>query len=542
MSPKHYLLFIAIVVCFCGVTASAQSYAITGAKIVTVSGPTIENGTVVIRNGLIESVGSDVKIPADAALIDGKGLTVYPGFIDSLTNVGMPNTPARTGGQATASAGQQAIASNSNYPDGLRPEDSAFDELKAGEQQFEALRNSGVTTALITGRSGIFTGRSVLIDLAGDTVSAMVVRPDLAFHVTFTTIGGGQYPGSLLGTFAALRQLFYDAKRQQIIEKQYAANPKGIRRPQADRSLDALIPAINREMPVVFNANSEREIIRALDLIKELDLKGIIAGGLESGKVADRLKAQNVPVLLSINFPKRTTSNSAEADPESLETLRQRAEAPKAPAKLAAAGVKFAFQSGGAAAAADLFTNAGKAVENGLAKDAAIRAMTLGSAEILGVADRLGSIEPGKIANIAVVRGDVFAKERFVRHIFIDGKHFEPKEPVKPPTGTSSPTAPVPNISGVYTINIDIPGQPAGATLNFVHQGNTLTGTMVSQFGTTQITDGKVTADGFTFTGQIEFGGTTIEISVRGKVTGDQISGTVESPQGNVPFSGTKNP
>ena len=127
--------------------------------------------------------------------------------------------------------------------------------------------------------------------------------------------------------------------------------------------------------------------------------------------MADRLKAQNVPVLLSLNFPKRTAAVSPEADPDSLETLRFRAETPKGVAKLAAAGVKFAFESGGATSIGDFFVNAGKAVDGGLNRDAAIRAMTLSSAEILGVDNRLGSIETGKIANLAVVKGDLFGKD-----------------------------------------------------------------------------------------------------------------------------------
>src|SRR6185369_11908757 len=130
------------------------------------------------------------------------------------------------------------------------------------------------------------------------------------------------------------------------------------------------------------NANSQREIIRAIDLAKEFNLKAIIAGGQEAWKVADRLKAQNIPVLLSLNFPKRTTSVSPEADAEDLETLRFRAETPKCAARLAQAGVRFAFQSGGLTNINDFFANAAKATENGLAPDAALRAMTLNAAQI----------------------------------------------------------------------------------------------------------------------------------------------------------------
>ena len=262
----------------------------------------------------------------------------------------------------------------------------------------------------------------------------MVVKPQFAEHISFVTLPG-QYPGSLLGTFSALRQMFYDAQRLQELQKMHAANPKGMRRPDADKSLEALYPAVDRQMPVVFNANTEREIIRSLDLIKEFKLNGIIAGGQESWKVADRLKAQNVAVLLSLNFPKRTTATNPEADPDSIELLRLRAETPKGAGKLAAAGVKFAFQSAGATAIGDYFTNAGKAVEGGLSRDAALRAMTLGAAEILGVSDRTGSIEAGKIANLAIVKGDLLGRDKFVPQIIVDGKVFEQKETPRPAGG-----------------------------------------------------------------------------------------------------------
>lgn len=545
-------------------TADAQSYAITNARIVTVSGPVIEKGTVVVRNGLIEAVGAGVRPPADAQVFDATGLTVYPGFVDALTSFGLPAARPATPGiggpggapaavaAAAAAAGMQPT-SNSVYPAGLRPEEMTAEEIRAGDAQFEANRNAGFTTVLTTGRTGIFTGQSAVINLAGDTVAAMVIRSPFAQHVTFTTVGGGQYPTSLLGTFSALRQMFLDATRLQEMQRLYATDPRGMRRPDANKSLEAIYPVIGRQVPIVFNANSEIQIIRALDLIKEFNLRGIIGGGQEAWKVADRLKAQNVPVLLSLNFPRRTAASSPDADPDSMEILRLRADTPKGPGKLAAAGVKFAFQSGGAAAIGDFFTNAGKAVEGGLSRDAAIRSMTLGAAEILGVENRLGSIEPGKIANLAIVKGDVFARDRFVAQTIVDGKVFEQKEPVRPAgggrpgapgaPGVTPPTAAVPNVAGTYSINIEVPGQPLTATLTFIQQGTaSFTGTLVSQMGTTQIADGRVSAEGFTFSGNVEIGGQTINITARGTVTGNQISGTIDSPQGTIPFSGTRNP
>ena len=316
-----------------------------------------------------------------------------------------------------------------------------------------------------------------------------------------------------------------------------------MRRPEADKSLDALLPVLNRTMPIVFNANTEMEIIRALDLTKEFNLNAIIAGGQEAWKVSDRLKAQNVPVLLSLNFPKRTTTASPEADEESLDILRLRAEVPKTAGRLAQAGIKFAFQSGGMTSISDFTANANKAVENGLSKDAAIRAMTLTAAEIFGVADRLGSIEKGKIANLTVSRGDVFSKDKTITHVFVDGKLFEQKEKPKTPAPKTGGTQPATaNVGGSYAITIDIPGQPLEGTLNMTQQGEILTGNLQTRLGTTPIKDGKVTAEGFSFTTTVEFGGSTFDLVVNGQVSGDTISGTMTSPQGAISFSGTKTP
>ncbi len=416
-------------------------YAITNAKIVTVSGATIEKGTVVVRDGLIESVGADARVPADARVLDGNGLTVYPGFFDALTNLGLaaPPQPGQGGGQQQS----QTPQSNSNYPNGMQPEVSVFDALKAGDAAFETNRNAGFTTALTVSREGVFNGQSAVINLAGDSVSEIVIKSPFAEHFTFRTAGGGAYPVSLLGTFSAFRQMLLDAKRLQDWQKMYAANPKGLKRPEADRSLEALFGIASGAMPIVFNANTEREIIRALDLVKEFKLNAIIAGGQEAWKVSARLKEQNVPVLLSLNFPKRTAAVSPDADPEDLETLRFRAETPKCAARLAQAGVRFAFQSGGLTNINDFFSNAAKTTENGLAADAAIRAMTLTSAQILGVDSSLGSIEAGKIANLTVVRGDILLKEKIITHVFVDGRLFEQKEkPKAPPTngGTGGTT------------------------------------------------------------------------------------------------------
>lgn len=558
MKLKLFLLAIAAVGTVPVFSAFGQSYAITNARIVTVSGATIERGTVVVRDGLIEAVGQGVNAPADAQVFDGAGLTVYPGLVDALTNLGLqapprPAGPGGPGGGAAAAAAAAAAAppSNSNYPAGLRPELVTLDDVRSGDSLFEAKRNAGFTTALTVGATGIFNGQSALINLAGDSVSGMTVKSPVALHISFATIPG-QYPGSLLGTFSALRQMFNDARRHEELRKLYDANPRGMRRPEADRSLEALIPALNRQMPVVFTANRANEIVRALDLAKEYNLRAIIAGAQEAGGLIDRLKAQDVSVLLSLDYPKRTTAASPEADPEPLETLRFRAEVPKVAGKLAAAGVRFAFHGGGAANVNDFLTNAAKSTQNGLSADLAVRAMTLGPAEIFGVSDRLGSVEAGKIANLTVVRGDLFGAQKTVTHVFVDGKVFEPKPPPQQqggpggrgprPGGGGGDAAPGSAVAGTYAVTIDIPGQPLNGTLTLTQQGNALGGSLVTELGTSTITNGSVSGNAISFVGNVVFGGQEIAFTVRATISGNQLSGTIDSPQGTIPINGTRNP
>jgi imidazolonepropionase-like amidohydrolase len=428
-------LLVALVLLSLSLNANAQrgaidTYAITNARIVTVSGPVIERGTVVIRNGLIAAAGADVNTPPDARVVDGTGLTVYPGLIDSYTNLGLPAaapspSPAGGGGGGgffALTAPRPATGPNSTQPPGLQPEVMVEDVIRPGGTEIEAARNIGITTALTIPRTGIWMGQSALINLAGDTPQQMIIRSPVAMHVGFTPLRNGVYPGSLLGVFSALRQMMLDAQRYRDAMQIYERAPRGTRRPETDRSLAALVPVIDGKMPVVMLANSEREITRALDLGEEFKLRLIIAGGREADRLSARLAKQNVPVLLSLDLPKRTTAALPEADPEPLRVLRERVAAQETAGKLAKAGVRFAFQSGSLTNMSELLANAGRTIENGLPATDALRAFTIWPAEILGVQNQLGSIEPGKIANLTIVRGDLFDRNSRVTNVFIDGR------------------------------------------------------------------------------------------------------------------------
>lgn len=428
-------LLVALVLVCLNLNASAQrsaidTYAITNARIVTVSGPIIERGTVVVRNGLIAAAGANVNAPPDARVIDGTGLTVYPGLIDSYTNLALPEAaPSPSPGGGGGGGGffaltqpRPASGPNSTQPPGLQPEVMVEDVIRPGGAEIEASRNLGITTVVTLPRTGIWMGQSALINLAGDTPQQMIVRSPLAMNVSFTPLRNGGYPGSLLGVFSALRQMMLDAQRYREAMQIYERAPRGTRRPETDRSLAALVPVIEGQMPVVMLANSEREITRALDLGEEFKLRLIIAGGREADRVAARLVKQNVPVLLSLNLPKRTTAALPEADPEPMRVLRERVAAQETAGKLAKAGVRFAFESGSLNNTSELMANVGHTIENGLTAADAVRAFTIWPAEILGVQNQLGSIEAGKIANLTIVRGDLFDRNSQITNVFIDGR------------------------------------------------------------------------------------------------------------------------
>ncbi len=414
-----------------------STYAIIGARIVPVSSAVIPKGTIVIRDGLIAGVGAAVIAPADARVIDGTGLTVYPGFIDSYGSLGQVTpvaaaTPAGGGRGAAAATPAAAGAPNSNYGVGLQPETTVLDLLKVEAGGFDAAHGAGMTAAVTGAGTGIFRGQSALITLGGDDVSGMVVKAPIAQNIGFTRGGGGGrggYPGSLMGVFAALRQELLDAQHYRDVKAAYGRNARGARRPDYDPSLEALQPVLARQEPVIMQANTEREIIRALDLAQEFNLKPIIAGGSEAYLVAGRLKRENVPVLLSLSFPRAGAAAAGggfggrgggadPTEPEPLRTLRERVMAPKGPGILARAGVRFAFESG--ADFPNLVANLRKAVAAGLPGDDALKALTSQPAELFGVSDRLGSIETGKIANLTITKGELLDSGH-VTQLFVDG-------------------------------------------------------------------------------------------------------------------------
>jgi Amidohydrolase family len=441
---KH--LFFVVALSFLSFGQTAPPVAIRNAKIVTVSGPTLAKGNVVLRNGLIEAVGENVAIPPDALIVEGEGLTVYPGLIDALSNWGMPASmapPARPG-QAqiigpVVSGGLPAPPTRPAQGPEDRPATTSWikaaDELQVSDRRLETARNAGFTGAVSFPMRGIFAGQGAVINLAGEKAREMVLLPSVGQYLTLNPSGNG-FPAALFGTISYIRQIYLDAEHYAAQKQAYARAVRGVPRPDYDRALEGVLESRRILLP----ANRKVEIDRMIHFAAELKQPAILYGMREGFRSTELLQKANLPVLVSLKWPvKEADSDPDEVD--SFRTLEDRDKAPSSPAEFQKAHVKYAFYTDGVEQPRDVQRAVKKAMDAGLSREDAVRAMTLSPAEIFGVADRVGSLEPGKIANLMVTRGDVFEERTRLEMVFIDGKKYMPP-PETPPV---SPAKPVTN-------------------------------------------------------------------------------------------------
>ncbi len=374
----------------------AQTIAITGATVHPVSGPTLENATVVIRDGMIAAVGRDVRVPAGARVIDARGKVVTPGLFNGGTQLGLTEISAVASNNEGSLSGND-VAASFHVAAGINP----------ASQLIPVTRVEGVTTVLTAPSGGLIAGQAVVIDLAGATVGEMLAAPValMVANIAAKQAGGG----SRAGVAARLRQVLDDAREYQRRRGDYQrAQMQPLAAPAAD--LAALQPVLAGTLPLAIDADRKSDIQAALRLGADYGLRLVIAGGAEAWMVADELAAAKVPVVLSplTNIPSYRAPGARYGNA----------------ALLHRAGVRVAFTVGGDGSHNSrlLKQEAGNAVSYGLPWDAALRAVTLTPAELYGLGDRYGSLDPGKVANVVVWSGDPFEFATAVEHVFIRGR------------------------------------------------------------------------------------------------------------------------
>jgi imidazolonepropionase-like amidohydrolase len=394
-----------------------SSYAITHGKIFTVSGSTIEDGTVVIRDGKIAAVGASVEVPAGAQVIDAKGLQVYPGLFDPITQMGLREIGA-------VSATVDSTETGSFNPDVV-----ASEAILPSSEHIPVTRASGITEVLAVpasggldsfGSRGVLGGQASAIHMAGWTLNDLLLKKSVAMVLNWPEIQTRTFD---FATFTRKEKPFTEAKQEyekQVNEltdwldraRHYAValGHGGRSDYERDLKLEALVPVTRGELPVLVFADRARDIRNAIEFCEKQKMKMILAGGIEAYKVKDLLRSKSIPVIL-----RPTLTEPVDEDDPYDRLLTQ-------PAELTSAGVKFAFGSFDNSFARRLGQQAANAVAYGLQYQEALKAVTLYPAQILGLADQVGSLETGKVANVIVTTGDPLELTTDVKYLFINGQ------------------------------------------------------------------------------------------------------------------------
>ena len=394
-------------------TGKSGTFAITNATIVTVSGATISNGTIVISGGKITALGTNVSIPRGAERINGKGLSVYPGMVDAGTNMGLQEI-------GNAVIGTVDVAETGN----INPNAKAILGLNPHTSHINVTRVGGITMVHSMPAGGIVSGQSAVINLNGATQSEMEVTGTYALVINFPQIstfaGFSPLTGPRFIDFKqavkrrdnrvkTLKEAFEKAKTYAKVKDAYAKD-KSLPSPATDLKMEAMIPYVQGEKPIVFSAQRARDIRGVIKFVEEMKVKAIIYGGADAFKEAEGLKKNKISVIYN-----RIHNNPGGNDPYDYYF--------EAPSKMLKAGLKFAISTGNnGAMVRELPFQAGMASAYGLSKDEALKSVTLYPAQILGVGDKYGSLDVGKMANVVVTDGDLLEVRTNILHMFIDGR------------------------------------------------------------------------------------------------------------------------
>ena len=383
-------------------------WAITNATIHPITSATIERGTIVIRGQKIEALGANVQVPAGAKTLDAGGAHVYPGFINARATIGV------------SEPGPRGFDDVSEMLD-LNPQLRTHVTYHSESDAIPVARANGITTVAIAPGGGILSGQIAVMNLDGWTWEEATVKPNVGIAFNFPAVGGGGrggFGGGRGGRGGAQDRTYEDLKRERderladlhrLLDRARAYAKAGPDR-TTDWTLEALVPVVERRLPLVANVSNERDIRDAVTWAEKARVNLVISGGAEAALVAPLLKEKNIPVILSntLTLPSREDMFHAASY--------------QLAGELAQAGIKVAFSTGDNANVRLLPYNAAMSVAWGMDRDAALKALTIDAAEILGVQDRVGSLEPGKDANLFIAKGDPLEIRTPVTHVVIGGR------------------------------------------------------------------------------------------------------------------------
>jgi hypothetical protein len=428
-----------------------RTYAITNVNIIQAPGRKIDMGTVVMKDGLIISVGKNVSIPPDAIVIKADSMYVYAGFIDGLSRAGVVKPKEEERGQRPKDPGNPKPEEA-----GITPQNEVRPSLSPSEKSIEELRNIGFTTAHVVPYGGMMPGNGSIILLGGKSADEMVLVNKSSFYSELTP-SRGVYPGTVMGVMAKYRELYRQASLSRAYENSYASNRNGIARPATDRVLEALYPVVDKRQSVLFKAERVVDAQRVLTLQTDLGFSLMLAELKEGWDIMNKIKAANAKVFLSLDIPEdkdkkddakkddKKKDDSKKEEPKKEEpkkeeelktaTKEEKAALEKRKAEFMAkyvgqaaafqkAGMKFGFSTL-SAKPANIQSNLRRMIAAGLPEDAALASLTTTPAELLGLSDRLGSVDNGKIANLVISDKPYFNEKAKVRYVFVEGTMYQ---------------------------------------------------------------------------------------------------------------------
>lgn len=519
-------------------TASGQSagsnlhgvWAVKDAKVfVSALRPPLEKATIIVRDGVIEAVGPALPIPPEAEILDGTGLLVFPGLMDALGE-SLLKLPEEKPDLTKFYTGEYTDKDR-----GVTPELRAFDHVNLGKATVEKYHKLGLLTANVIPTRGILTGQASVFTLGDADKNKALLLKDTALGVGFQAAGVSLYPNSLMGAVAYLRQTFSDARDFELGSGRWLKEMNGFPRPKYSPQLALLAEFARAGKPIIFLCQSQHDIKRAIGLAAEFKLDSFIADlGGEGFRVIPELKAAKARVLCTVAFKIPITSLHGKLGKDEKEKAEKELY-PRNPAKLAEAGIPFAFSSLGTDDPKSFLEGVQKAVEAGLPGEKALEALTTTPAAFLGLDKALGSIEAGKIANLVLAEADILAKEPKVRYVFADGGKIDLKD-AKAKEG-EKPTV---NVTGRWEITAE--GIPK-LTLDLVQEEGELSGKLNTPFGVFDFTGGSVSGKDTYCEINLTVGGQTIDLYISGTVEGDTMSGTiVQGTSGSAEYTAKRIP
>ena len=525
-----------------------STYAITNATVFKAPGDPGSKATILIKDGVILGVGNSLSLPKEAKIIAGDSLFVYPGFIDGAGTMGIvkPKDVERP---------KDFVSSNpTDEIAGITPWRSATDMYTAASTQVDDWRKAGFTLSQVVPDGGMLPGKTALV-LLGDGKANNFLKLNAALAANYRS-SRGMYPATLAGVMAKFRDIYQNTILVLEHERLFTFTA-GVKRPQATPTQTAMMPVVQKQLPVLFSASSELEIRRALALQKELGFKLILTGLENYESVIGAIKASGTPVLIKLQVPddKSIKAQKAEGVTESTKAQYARVKesydkALKQAAQLEKAGILFGFSTADAKAA-DVQKNLKAMLDNGLSQKAAMAALTTNPAAILGVSGMVGTLEKGKLANLVLTTDTLFKEEAQIKHVIADGYVFDyevKKKAVKTEAATAKPEAAsnAVTVEGVWEYTSETPAGSSGGEITLKRENGVLGGSITyddptgSGKASAPIKNTSINGKALSFEFDVAAGGMSLTVTISGEINGKSMEGSLSVPQmGSFPVKAT---